>query len=67
VLALLGTANQHLNRIPYNQLSPVGKDHYQRARSFMQSAFDALKIKNFMFAEKLADKAVVVAAGLAQR
>jgi len=67
VLALLQTADRDLNRIPYNQLSPVGKDHYQRARSFVQLAFDALKIKNFNFAENLADKAVLLAAGLAKR
>ncbi len=67
VLNLLDTANRDLNRIPHNQLSPVGKDHYRVARSFVQLAFDALKIKNFSYAEKLADKAVLLAAGLSKR
>jgi hypothetical protein len=33
----------------------------------VQLAYDALKIKNFNFAENLADKAVLLAAGLAKR
>jgi hypothetical protein len=67
VLALLSAANADLNRIPYNQLSPVGKDQYQQARSFMQLAYDSLKIKNYNFAEYLADKAAVVAGMLVKR
>jgi hypothetical protein len=67
VLALLQTADRDLNRVPYNQLSPVGKDHYQRARSFVQLAYDSLKMKNYNYAEYLADKAAVVAGMLVKR
>jgi len=40
---------------------------YDTAKRFIQQAEDALKAKNFVFAEQLADKAATLAAALAQK
>lgn len=67
VIARLQAADRDLKLVPFNQLSPSGKEHYQLARSFMQQATDALKINNYNFADYLADKAAQLAASLVKR
>ncbi len=67
VRGLLQSAERDLARVPYNQLSQSARDDYIMARGFVRSATDALTIKNYPFAEQLANRAAVLAAGLLKR
>lgn len=61
ITGLLGSAEQRLTTINPRQLSPAGQEHYRQARSFIRMANEALRIKNYMYAEQLATKANTVA------
>jgi hypothetical protein len=63
---LLARAARDLGRVDYNRLSADGRDQYDQSKRFTAQAQDALREKNFVFAETLADKAATLAAGLLQ-
>jgi len=60
-------ASRDLERTDYRALNPERRVQYDTAKRFIQQAEDALKAKNFVFAEQLADKAATLAAALAQK
>lgn len=64
IRALLTTAGQTLGRVDYRSLKADARAQYNTAKRFMQQAEDALKAKNFAFAETLADKALELARSL---
>ena len=59
---LLGQASRDLSRVNSASLNNDGRSQYDQARRFIQQAEDALKIRNIVFAGKLADKAATMAA-----
>ena len=61
---LLGRAARDLSRVNAAALNNDGRAQYDQARRFIQQAEDALKIRNIVFAGKLADKAATMAAVL---
>jgi hypothetical protein len=60
-------ARRRLGEIDRNQLSADARGQYDMARRFIDQASDALKVRNYMFAAYLADKADTLAGGLAGR
>ncbi len=67
VRALLSQAVRDLDRTDYRALSAERRTEYDTARRFIRQAEDALKVKNVVYAEQLADKAATLAARLIQR
>jgi outer membrane biosynthesis protein TonB len=67
IRTLIARASADLARIDYRALSADGKVQYDTAKRFRQQAEDALKVKNLVFAEQLADKAATMAALLLGR
>jgi hypothetical protein len=61
---LLGRATRDLSRVNVATLNNDGRAQYETARRFIQQADEALKSRNIVFAGKLADKAVTMAAVL---
>jgi hypothetical protein len=61
---LLGRAARDLSRVNSASLNNDGRAQYDQARRFMQQAEEALKVRNVVFAGKLADKAATMAAVL---
>jgi hypothetical protein len=61
---LLARATRDLSRIDYQRLSTEQKATYDQSRRFSQQAQQALKERNVVFAETLADKAATLAAEL---
>jgi len=61
---LLGRAARDLSRVNAASLNGDGRAQYDQARRFIEQAEDALKSRNIVFAGKLADKAVTMAAVL---
>ena len=60
-------ASGDLDRTDSTALTPERRAQYDTARRFLRQAEDALKVKNVVFAEQLADKAATLAAALAQK
>jgi hypothetical protein len=60
--AALENAKRDLGRIDLRRLSNDAKAQYEIARRFVQQAEDALRARNPLFAEQLADKAATLAA-----
>jgi hypothetical protein len=60
--ASLAGATRDLDRINARSLSPDAKTQYDIARRFVAQATDALKAKNYEFAQQLAEKAATLAA-----
>jgi hypothetical protein len=67
VRASLKTATDVLNRVDYRKLNADVQSQYDSAKSFMRQAEDALRTKNLVFAQTMADKAVALAGQLAPR
>ena len=67
IRGLLAHASNDLNRIDYRALNADARTQYDTARRFVSQAEEALRAKNLMFADNLADKAAVLAAQLAGR
>jgi hypothetical protein len=67
VRASLKTAADVLNRVDYRKLNADVQLQYDTAKSFIRQAEDALKNKNLVFAQTMADKAVALAGQLAPR
>ena len=63
---LLARAARDLGRVNYARLSADGKAQYDQSKRFTAQAQDALRERNFVFAETLADKAATLAAQLLQ-
>jgi hypothetical protein len=62
VRALIAAATRDLARVDYRALSTDAKAQYDQAKRFIAQAEGALKIKNVVFANQLADKAAALAA-----
>lgn len=60
----LAAAERDLSRVDYRQLSTQVKDQYETAKRFIAQAKDALKSRNFVFADSLAEKAAAIASSL---
>ena len=63
---LLARAARDLGRVNYRQLSTDGRAQYDQSKRFSEQAQDALRERNFVFAQTLADKAATLAAELLQ-
>src|SRR5262245_39284845 len=64
---MLTRAKSSLSRIDYAHLNGDARTQFDQARGFIRQAEDALRDKNLVFAENLADKANTLAAQLAGR
>jgi len=67
IRARMAQASRDLDRTDYRALTAERRAQYDTAKRFLQQADDALKVKNLVFAEQLADKAATLAAALAQK
>ena len=67
IRGLLANATRDLGRIDYRALSVDAQAQYDIAKRFTQQADEAMKGKNIVFAEQLADKAAALAAQLLKR
>ena len=63
-IRLLQAAESDLARVNINQLSQSDKDKYNQIRSDVRQAKDALSIKNYSYAVRLAERSATLAAGL---
>ena len=64
---MLRRANQSLNNVYYQGLSAARKELYDLAKASIKDGEQALKERNFLYAETLADKAAKLATELAGR
>jgi hypothetical protein len=64
---MLVRANANLNRVDYGRLNADARTQYDQAKRFISQAQDALRAKNLVFAENLADKANTLAGQLSGR
>jgi hypothetical protein len=64
VIGLLQAAERDLANVPYNQLSASAKDTYMQIRSDVKLAKDALTIKHYVYALRIAERSAALAAGL---
>lgn len=60
----LSKAATDLNRVDYKRLSTEGKSQYDQSKRFSDEAQQAIKVRNFLLALTLADKAATLAAEL---
>lgn len=66
IKALLASADQMLGSVSYRDLSPSARVQFDQAHGYIRQANDAIKAKNYMFAEVLANKASDLARLLAR-
>jgi hypothetical protein len=59
--ALLAEAQRNLDKVNYKDLGVQARAQYDRAVGFIKNAHNALAIKNYNYAEQLADKAASLA------
>jgi hypothetical protein len=64
IRTLLGQVTRDLDRVNSSGLSADGRTQFETARRFVQQSQDALKVRNLLYAGKLADKAAAMAAVL---
>jgi hypothetical protein len=64
---LLLRATNDLNRVDYGRLNANGKSQYDSAKGFIRLSEDALRMKNLVYANTLAEKAADLAAQLSGR
>jgi outer membrane biosynthesis protein TonB len=67
IRARMALAGHDLERTDYRALNAERRTQYDTAKRFLQQADEALKVKNLVFAEQLADKAATLAAALTQK
>jgi hypothetical protein len=67
IRAKLERANGNLNRVDYRALPKDAREQYDLAKRFVTQAEDAIRAKNLVFAGRLADNAVTIAAQLSGR
>ena len=60
----LSKAATDLNRVDYKRLSTEGKSQYDQSKRFSDEAQQAIKVRDFLLALTLADKAATLAAEL---
>jgi predicted translin family RNA/ssDNA-binding protein len=61
---LMARATRDLSRVNAASLAADGRAQFDAARRFLQQAEEALKVRNIVYAGKLADKAATMAAVL---
>lgn len=61
VRAIMGRAQGTLQTVNYRGLSAAARQQYDTARRFIAQAESALKVRNYVFARNLADKAETLA------
>jgi hypothetical protein len=64
IMAFLGDAQQNLNRLRPGNLNASARAQFELALNFIRDAQNALKIKNYMYAEQLASRAATIASQL---
>ena len=64
---LLRSAKGDLSRVDYRGLTRGGREQYDSAKGFTEEAEKALKERNFIYAQTVADKAAKIAAELLGR
>jgi hypothetical protein len=64
IRALINQATQTLRGVDYGKLSIAGREQYDQAKGFSDQAEEALKQRNYVYAETLADKAAKLSAEL---
>jgi hypothetical protein len=67
IRGMLANAARDLGRIDYRGLGADAQAQYAIAKRFTEQADEAMKEKNLVFAEQLADKAAALAAQLLKR
>lgn len=67
VRTMLQTATADLNRVDYRRLNSDVQLQYDTAKSFVRQAEEAIKSKNLVFAQTMAEKAATLANQLAGR
>lgn len=67
VRATLQSATADLNRVDYRKLNTDVQLQYDTAKSLVRQAEEALKTKNLVFAQTMAEKAATIASQLAGR
>lgn len=67
IRGLLQAANGDLNRVDYRKLEPDVQAQYDMVKSFVRQAEEALKSKNLVFAQTMAEKAATLAGQLPGR
>ena len=67
VRGLIARAISDLGRVNYQGLSADARNQYDTARRFASQAEDALRARNLVFANNLADKAAALASQLLAR
>lgn len=61
IVQLIETAEQNLNKVNYRDLNPNARTQYDAARNFIRQAGDAIKVKNYTYADQLAMRAATLA------
>jgi hypothetical protein len=64
---VLQRASRDINRVDYRRLTTDGRAQYDQSKSLAEQAEQAVKDRNWVFAETLADKAATLAAELLAR
>jgi len=64
---ILQRSRQDIGRVTYQRLSADGRAQYDQSRSLAEQAEQAIKDRNWLFAQTLADKAATLAAALVAR
>jgi len=64
ITEMLRTALRDLNRVDYRGLTRGGREQYDQAKGFTEEADKALKERNFIYAQTVADKAAKIASEL---
>jgi hypothetical protein len=67
IQTILARARRDIGRLVYQRLSPDGRAQYDQSRSLAEQADQAIKDRNWVFAQTLADKAATLAAELVAR
>jgi hypothetical protein len=67
IRARMAQASWDLDHTDYRALTAERRAQYDTAKRFIQQAEDALRVRNVVFAEQLADKAATLAAALVQK
>lgn len=64
---ILRRATRDTGRVTYSRLSAAGRSQYDQSKSLSEQAEEAIRDRNWVFAETLADKAATLAAELVAR
>jgi hypothetical protein len=67
IRGLLSRASRDIGRIDYRRLTNEGRAQYDQSKALAEQAEQAIKDRNWVFADTLADKAATLAAELVDR